>query len=179
MRAGFTYVVVLIVSFAVSGTASAGEAALKKAALLSPTTQAATGEAPGTANLRRDLELLSRDFEHLKEINQERIKASEDLIAVAGDRLSNAITLLIAFIIAAGFTGYFSARKQATEAVDRWIKREGEKILKGKIDEAQVKIHEMTKEAEREFREFVDSARENKAKIEDMVNGVSSSLTKG
>ena len=183
MRAGLTYVMLLIFALAGAGPAWAGEKSPQQSVQSAPAAQAAPGVASGIADLRRDQELLKRDFKHLEKINQERIQSLEKQIALAGDRVSDLIPLLLFVIViasaATGFTGYFSARKQAEEAVEKWIEREGERILKEKTDETQAKIDEMFKEAEREIREILNIARKTGAKVEGILNDVKNSIADG
>ena len=194
MRAGFIFSLLLVFGLAGAAPAWAGEKSPQPGVQLAPAAQALPGVAPGTADLRRDQELLKRDFKHLEKINQERIQFLEKQIALAGDRVSDAITFLLAFIVfasaVAGFTGYFSARKQAEEAVEKWIDNEGTEVLKGLRADAQKKMEMRTGEAEQlierrvleaeeRIEELLEGAREKRAELEEIVDRASRSLEEG
>ena len=180
MRSGLIYSLLLILATSLAGPAWAQP---QPSAQPAPAAQAAPSVAPGIADLRLAQELLNRDFKHLEKINQERIQS-----------LEKQITFLLAFIIfasaAAGFTGYFSARKQAEEAVEKWIDKEGTEVLKGLRADAQKKMEMRTGEAEQlierrvleaeeRIESLVKSATEKSAKLDELIERVSSSLEEG
>ena len=160
MRSGLACALLLILAVAMAG--QAGVAAenpdtAKAAATAAPATApAAPGTNQGTANLRREQDLLDRDLKHLDETTRLRIEAFEKQISaqdlrigdlsLSAERDSNTITLLAIFIavatVAFGVAAFFSVRLQALKAVKIWLDDHGPEVLERLKDETQQKMNQ-------------------------------------
>ncbi|MCH7943544.1 MAG: hypothetical protein IIB67_09975, partial [Proteobacteria bacterium] len=166
MRACLAITAWLILAVAGAGMAWAAQNPPQLDVEPSASQQVAPSPAPETviSGPRESAEpdLTRRDLEHLNEVTRLRIKVLEIQIESTGDRLSDAIKILIAFIVfigaAAGITGYFSARREAQNAVGKWINDEGGKVLDRLTEEAEKAIKEIIAQSKREIGNLVKQA---------------------
>lgn len=195
MRSGLACALLFILAVTMAGQVGAAAEsanAAKTAATAAPATAPA---APGTdqgTGLHREQDILDRDLKHLGETTRLRIEALEKQIAAqekhfddllsAGDRISYVITLLAIFIglatAAAGFTAYFSARKLAEDVVEKWIAKEGAKLLKELTAGAKHEIDQMVNDAGREIRVMLEDFRAKGAAIDEIFDRISGSVAR-
>ena len=127
------------------------------AAAQQPAPMPAPKPAVGEPRVTAEPGVTHRDLEHLKEVTKLEIKVLEVQVESIGDRLFDAIAILSILIVVAsagaGISAYFTARREAQNAVDKWINDEGGKVL-----------DRLTEEAGQEITEFIDK---RKREIED------------
>ena len=177
MRACLAITAWLILAVAGAGMAWAAQNPPQLDAEPSAVQQTAPSPAPETviSGPRESAEpdLTRRDLEHLNEVTRLRIKVLEIQIESIGDRLSDAIKILIAFIVfigaAAGITGYFSARREARSTVEKWINDEGGKVLDRLTEEAEKEIEEIIVQSKREIGNLVKQATQQKERLDHIL----------
>lgn len=180
MRAGL--IITAWLSLAVAGAAMAwatqgppqpdAEPAAAQQAAPPPAPEPSVSQPRGAA----DPGLTHRDFEQLEKVTGLQIKVLETQIDSMGDRLSDSNDRLLVLIalatVAAGFTGYLSARREARDAAEKWINDEGGKVLGSLKEEAEKKIKGIIDQSKRDFKELVEHANRQKERLDHILERV-------
>lgn len=195
MRTRFACVLTLILAVT-AGAAWAGEKTGTVGTPAAPapqTGQTAPAASPGNADIQRQQDRLDQNIKHLDDSTQLRIKGLEKQIEAQDKQIdrflswaewwgivASAFGILVTIGLGVfGVMTYISARDRAADAADNWMKEHGQGALEPLIKEAQEFFDETKRNAEQELREIVKNAREKGAELDDILNGISTSLAEG